>query len=91
MEINTETTAKQARVGPRTSMHISMKMLFWKIISSTSAGLSDMIVRYIVSKIWIELIKPRNDNGVEKFYRLRTFQKLIFSVEISKKSKIFEK
>ena len=44
-----------------------------------------------VLKLWIELIKSRNDNAMEKFYRLWTFQKLIFLVEISKFSKIFGK
>ena len=43
-----------------------------------------MIVLDIALKIWIELIKSRNDNSTEKFYRLWTFQKLIFLVEISK-------
>ena len=50
-----------------------------------------MIVSDIVLKIWIELIKSTNDNAMEKFYRLRTFQKLIFLGEISKISKMFEK
>ena len=39
----------------------------------------------------IELIKWRNDDAMEKFYRFRTFQKLIFLVKISKFSKIFGK
>ena len=46
-----------------------------------------MIVLDIVLKIWIELIKSRNDNAMEKFYRLWTFQKLMLLVEISKFSK----
>ena len=50
-----------------------------------------MIVLDNVLKIWIELIKSRNDNAMEKFYRLWTFQKLIFLVKISKFSKIFGK
>ena len=66
-------------------------MLSWNIISLTSARLSDMIVLDNVLKIWIELIKSRNDNAMEKFYSLWTFQKLIFLVEISKFSKIFGK
>ena len=44
-----------------------------------------------VLKIWIELIKQRNDNDMKKFYGLWTFQKLIFLVEISKISKNSEK
>ena len=52
---------------------------------------SEMIVVDIMLKIWIELIKSRNDNVMEKFYPLWTFQKLIFLVEISKIWKIFEK
>ena len=50
-----------------------------------------MIVSDNVLKIWIELIKLRNDNAMEKFYRLWTFPKLIFLVKISKISKFFEK
>ena len=50
-----------------------------------------MIVVDIVLKIWIELMKSRNDNAVEEFYRLWTFQKLIFLVEISNISNFFEK
>ena len=50
-----------------------------------------MIVLDNVLKIWIELIKSGNDNVMEKSYRLRTFQKLIILVEISKISKIFGK
>ena len=48
-----------------------------------------MIVLDIVLKLWIELIKSRNDNAMEKFYC--GFKKLIFLVEISKISKILEK
>ena len=44
-----------------------------------------------VLKLWIKLIKSRNDNAMEKFYRFSTFQKLIFLVEISKISEIFGK
>ena len=50
-----------------------------------------MIVLDNLLKFWMELIKLRNDNAMEKFYRLWTFQKLIFLVGISKNSKIFEK
>ena len=49
-----------------------------------------MIVLDNVSKIWTELMKSKNDDAMKKFYRLWTFQKLIFSVGISKMSKIFE-
>ena len=57
MESNTKTIAKRARVEPRTQVHVTMKMLFWNIISSTSARLPDMIVLDRVLKLWIELIK----------------------------------
>ena len=50
-----------------------------------------MIVLDILLKIWTELIKYRNDKTVEKFYRLWTFQKLRYLVEISKISNFFEK
>ena len=52
--------------------------------------ISGFVLDHIL-KFWIELIKSRNDNAMEKFYRLWTFQKLIFLVEISKISKIVEK
>ena len=73
MESNTKTVAKPARVEPRTQVHMTMEILFWRIIRSTSARLSDMIILDNVLKIWIELIKSRNDNAMEKFYRLWTF------------------
>ena len=72
-------------------MHMTTITMFWMIISSTSGLGSDMIVLDNVLKIWIELIKSGNDNVMEKSYRLRTFQKLIILVEISKISKIFGK
>ena len=50
-----------------------------------------IIVLDKILKFWIELIKSRNDNAMEKFYRLWTFRKLIFLAEISKFSKIFGK
>ena len=62
------------------------------MISSTSGLGSDMIVFDNVLKIWIERINlRRNDNAMEKFCRLWTFQKLTFLVEISNILKIFEK
>ena len=57
MESNTKTIAKRARVGPRTQIVLTMKMLFSVRISSISVRGSDMIVLDNVLKIWIELIK----------------------------------
>ena len=57
MESHTKTIAKRARVGPGTQMHVTMKILFWMIISSTSGLGSDMIILDNVLKIWLELIK----------------------------------
>ena len=54
---HTKTIAKPARVEPRTQMHMTMIMMFWIRIWSTSGIGSDMIVVDIVSKIWIELMK----------------------------------
>ena len=54
-DCHTKTIAKQARVGPRTQMH--MNKLFWKKISSTRSLESDMIILDNVFKLWIELIK----------------------------------
>ena len=71
MESNTKTIAKRARVEPRTQVHMTMKLLFWMRIPSISLRGSDMIVLDNVLKIWIELIKLRNDNAMEKFYRVR--------------------
>ena len=69
MESNTKTIAKRARVGPRTPVVSTMKMLCSTRKPSTSVRRSDMIVLDNVLKIWIELIISRNDNGMEKFYR----------------------
>ena len=49
-----------------------------------------MIVLYHVLKIWMELIKQRNDNAGEKFYLVQTFSKVPNLVEISKKLKNLE-
>ena len=73
---HTKTVAKRARVEPRTQMHMTMTILFWRMISSTSARLSDMIVLDNVLKIWIELRKQRNDNVMEKFYMFLWFRKV---------------
>ena len=59
-------------------------------MSSTSGLGSDMIVLDNVLKLWIELIKWRNYNAMEKFYSLRTFQKLIFLSKFRKFQKIEE-
>ena len=75
-------------MGPRTQMHMTMKKLFLMNISSISCLGSPIIVLDHVSKILIELIKSRNDNAREKFYRVQWFRKVILSVEISKFSKI---
>ena len=64
-----------------------MKMLFSMKISSISVRGSDMIVLDDVLKIWIELIKLRNDNIMDKFYRFRVVWKSSFFVEISNISK----
>ena len=68
-DCHTKTIAKRARLGPRTPVLSTMKMLFWRKLSSISSLESDMIVLDNVSKLWIELIKWRNDNAMEKFYR----------------------
>ena len=39
MESNTKTIGKRAGVEPRTQMHVTMKKLFWIIISSISSCL----------------------------------------------------
>ena len=75
MESNTKTIAKRARVGPRTPVVLTMKMLFWKIISSTSGLGSPIIVLDHVLKIWIELITLRNDNAMLKFYTVQVVSK----------------
>ena len=72
MESNTKTVAKRARVGPRTQVHMTMKKLFWRRISSTSVLGVSIIVLDNVLKIWIELIKYRVD-AREKFYLMQTF------------------
>ena len=69
-DCHTKTIAKRARVEPRTPILLTMKMLFSTEISSNSARLSDMIVLDIVLKLWIELIKYRNDNTRKEFYRV---------------------
>ena len=57
MESNTKTIAKRARVEPRTQLDMTMIMMFWIIICSTSGLGSDMIVSDNVLKSYTELIK----------------------------------
>ena len=59
-------------------------------VSNMCWGITIIILDNVL-KLWIEIVKSRNDNTTEKFYRLRTFQKLIFLVKIPKVSKILEK
>ena len=61
------------------------------MLCSTSANVSEIIVSDMVSKLRLELIKARNDNATEKFYRFQVFQKLSFLVKISKILKNVEK
>ena len=75
MESHTKTIAKRARVGPRTPVVPTMKIMFEVDIPSKSWPGSPIIAVDTELKIWIELIKSRNDNAMEKFYRLWTFQK----------------
>ena len=44
MESNTKTIAKRARLGPRTTVLLTMRMMFWIRKPSTSGLGSDMIV-----------------------------------------------
>ena len=57
MESNTKTIAKRARVEPRTQIVLTMKIMFWMRLSSTSVRRSDMIVLDSLLKIWMGLIK----------------------------------
>ena len=61
---------KQARVEPHRKVHISIKNLFWIMLSSTSGLGSDMIVLDDVLTIWMKLIIYPNDNATETFYRV---------------------
>ena len=63
MESNTKTMAKRARVGPRTQVVLTMKMLFLKRLQFESDVRSPIIVLDHVLKIWMELMKCRNDNA----------------------------
>ena len=71
MESNTKTIAKRPRVGPRTQVHVTMKKLFWRRMSSKSSLRVSVIGLDNILKIWIELIKLQNDDATEKFYRVR--------------------
>ena len=70
MASNTKTIAKRARVGPRTQMHVTMKQLFWIVfVSNMCLGITISILDNVL-KLWIELIKSRDDNVWRKFYRV---------------------
>ena len=75
MESNTKTIAKRARVGPRTQIVLAMTNMFWQGFQFKSEVGSPIIVLDHVLKIWIELMKLRNDNAMEKFYRGQVFFK----------------
>ena len=57
MESNTKTIAKQARVGPRTQIVLTMRKLFLMIFASNKCVLISEIVLDTLLKPWIELIK----------------------------------
>ena len=76
MESNTKTIAKQPRVGPRTQIVLTMKMLFWNMFVSDKFSEITIIVSDNALKLWIELIKSKNDNVREKFYRVQWFRKV---------------
>ena len=78
LESSTKTVAKRARVGTRTPIVFTMKVMFLIEIPSTSVRSSVMIVLDNVLKIYIELIKLSNDNVMKKFYRVRVFHNLNF-------------
>ena len=82
--------AKRVRVGPRTQVHMTLKKLFWMDISSRSGLGSDMIILDNVLKIFMELLKQRNDNAGEKFYLVQAFSKVRNLVENSKIPKNLE-
>ena len=88
MENNTAAVAKRARVGPRTQIVLTMEKLFSNMLSSKKCLLITIIVFDNVLKLWLELIKERNDNVTEQFYRVQCFLKVPFLVEISKILKI---
>ena len=56
MESNTKAIAKQARVEPRTQVHMTVKKMFGLIIPSTSGLGSPIIVLDHVLNFWMELI-----------------------------------
>ena len=63
-------------MAPRTQIVFTMKNVFEKNIIGSGRG-SDMIVSDNVLQIWIELIKCRNDNAMEKFYGLPWSPKVV--------------
>ena len=65
-----------ARVGPRTPVLSTMKMMFWRELSSINSLESDMIILDNVLKLWIELIKYRNHNVGGKSYLMQTSLKV---------------
>ena len=57
MESNTKTVAKRARVGPRTPVLLTMKMLFQNMFASIKCLVITIISLIYVLKLCIELIK----------------------------------
>ena len=88
MESNMVAVAKRARPAPRTQIHATMKILFWRGIPSTSCRWSDIIVLDNVLELRIELIKLQNNKATEKFYRLRVVLKVDFWSNFSKNEKL---
>ena len=54
-------------MGPRTQIVLTVRNLFLMILVSSEIVLDNVLM------IWIELIKPRNDNAMGKVYRFWTF------------------
>ena len=62
MESDSEAVAKRARVGPRTQIVLTVKILFSIMFSSKKCSLITILVLDNVLKLWIKLIKLRNDS-----------------------------
>ena len=72
---NTKTVAKRASWGGCTTVLLTMKKLFWKIIALWKCLWITIIVVEHILKFIERVLKFENDFKISELYRSRTFQK----------------
>ena len=72
---HTKTVAKRGRLGARTQMHLTMKVMFLNVKASQSMlGSLEWSFSYVL-RLWMEMVRLQNANTISEFYLLKVFLK----------------